>query len=453
MVWIFPIAFTYVVCIITNSWGGWCILSCFSSVIIVLIIGNYYNYYLLSEWFGLDQFSIILILLCFLVLRTRLVCSFKDVKTRENFFDKKRSRVVELVVLISLGRVLFFSLASWIDFYFFFEFSLVPTFWLILKWGYQPERIQAGLYILMYTASASLPLLVGLVMFWLTVGSDNILLFKCLGVGSIWKNFYLVWLFISLGFLVKLPIYFFHGWLPQAHVEAPLAGSILLAGVLLKFGAYGIVRLIWITDRVINSVVLMILCFCLWGGVLAGCICVAQSDLKALIAFTSIAHIAVCMSGVLRIYSLGKLSGVCLFFAHGLSSPLTFALAARNYDSVGTRNVVMRGGVLQIFPLFAFLWIFAAFLNMGLPPSLNFFREIYTIVTLNFFHPAFRIPRFLLVFLSACYSLIFYSWLSHRSISELITPVGGLSCRYIYRGVFLISILFLGVVSLDFVFV
>lgn len=111
---------------------------------------------------GLDEMRLLMIFLSILVIAVRLVRSFKDIKMRKNVGNINRVRAIEIVILISLGRIIFFSVCSIIDFYFFFEFSLVPTFLLILKWGYQPERLQAGMYIMIYTVSASLPLLVGL---------------------------------------------------------------------------------------------------------------------------------------------------------------------------------------------------------------------------------------------------------------------------------------------------
>nr|AKE36667.1 NADH dehydrogenase subunit 4 [Meretrix lamarckii] len=443
----------YLVCCFEFSWGAWCVVSSLFSLVFVLMGSGYYSYYLLSEWFGLDQLSYILVVMCFLVFATSLVSSCKELKFNVFLTERNGVGMVEMVILISLGSIIFFSLSSWMDFYFFFEFSLVPTFWLILKWGYQPERLQAGLYMLMYTVSASLPLLAGLVLFWLKVGSDNMLLSKSLGVVFISHSSSWVWVFISLGFLVKLPIYFFHGWLPKAHVEAPLSGSMLLAGVLLKFGAYGIIRFLWMTQVSMLEVILGVMVFSVWGGLISSCVSVSQTDLKSLIAYSSVGHMAVCLGGILSMYSLGKMGAVCLLFAHGLSSPALFSMAASVYEVVGTRNVVLSKGMLRLFPVFSLCWFLCCIINMSFPPALNFFGEVYCVAGMVWFNWLFSVPSGLMVFLTGCYSLILYNWVNHGAVSECVHAVWGISSRFIYSGLFMVFLLLAGFLGLDFFFV
>lgn len=143
------------------------------------------------------------------------------------------------VLLVVL--VLRFSIKSMLKFYILFELSLVPTFYLIIKWGYQPERLQASLYILLYTICASLPLLVSIIFFLV---NDFNLDIKSISVTREFSYEYFCWsFFLMLAFFVKIPLYFTHLWLPKAHVEAPVAGRIILAGILLKLGSYGLVRI------------------------------------------------------------------------------------------------------------------------------------------------------------------------------------------------------------------
>nr|AKE36680.1 NADH dehydrogenase subunit 4 [Meretrix lamarckii] len=440
----------YLICCFEFSWGAWCVISSLFSLVFGMIDSGYYFYYLLSEWFGLDQFSYLLVVMCILVFASSLVASCKELKFDVYLVGQNVVSMVEMIILISLGSIIFFSLSSWMDFYFFFEFSLVPTFWLILKWGYQPERLQAGLYMLMYTVSASLPLLIGLVLFWLKVGSDNMLLSKSLGVVFISESSSWVWILISLGFLVKLPIYFFHGWLPKAHVEAPLSGSMLLAGVLLKFGAYGIIRFLWMTQVSMLEVILFVMVVSIWGGLISSCICVSQTDLKSLIAYSSIGHMAVCLGGALSMYPLGKMGAVCFLFAHGLCSPALFCMAASNYEVVGTRNVILSKGMLRSFPVFSLCWLLGCIINMGFPPTLNFFGELYCVVSMVWFNWLFSIPCSFMIFLTGCYSLILYSWVNHGVFSEYINATWGVSPRFVYSVVFMTFPLLGGFLMLDF---
>nr|YP_010121804.1 NADH dehydrogenase subunit 4 [Callista chinensis]QRE83911.1 NADH dehydrogenase subunit 4 [Callista chinensis] len=453
MSWFGIILTLYLISCFGFGWGNWCVVACGFSVVMLLLESDYLNYYLVSEWFGMDQLSVLMVVLCFIVLSISLIGSCKDLKLNKDYSDRSGESMVELVILISLGSMVFFCLSTWMDFYFFFEFSLIPTFWLILSWGYQPERLQAGLYMIMYTVAASLPLLIGLVAFWFWVGSDNMLLSKCLSLALITKKSSWVWLCISLGFMVKLPVYFFHGWLPKAHVEAPLSGSMILAGVLLKFGAYGIIRIFWMTQLPMTEVMVMVLAFGVWGGVMSSCVCICQSDLKSLIAYSSIGHMAVSLGGILTMYSLGKTAAVCVLFAHGLCSPCLFALAASVYDVVGTRNVVLSKGILRVFPMFSVVWLMACILNMGFPPSLNFFGELFCVAPMMWLNMWFLIPGGLMVFLSACYCLSLYSWVNHGVMSEMIHPISGISVRYLYMGGYISIVLIGSFLMLDFFFV
>lgn len=325
----------------------------------------------------------------------------------------------------------------------------MPTFFLILKWGYQPERLQAGVLILIYTVSASLPLIVCLLKLWNEKGSDNILLEKI--ITSPYERLpNLIWLVLLLGFLVKLPIYRVHGWLPKAHVEAPLSGSMLLAGILLKFGGYGLVRFVWVFRIKFSEFSLFLIILSLWGGVLTSCLCVCQSDLKSFIAYSSIGHMAIRLGGVIRIYSLGKMSCVCLLFAHGLCSPILFSLSARLYDFIGSRNVLLRKGLLLVFPVFSTFWFIFCVINIGLPPSLNFIREVYCVGRILWLDYVVGIVGGAMCFMAGCYCLIIYSLVNHGNMRKIVKPYYRMSSRYLVSCLFIVFILLVGFIIIDY---
>nr|UJH93163.1 NADH dehydrogenase subunit 4 [Venus verrucosa] len=440
----------YVLCGFGFKLGGWVVLVCALGLIMAESSFLFFYYELVSEWIGMDEMSFLMVVLSMMVMMMSVVSSFKDIKLKKEVGGVNAVSVVEMITIITLGSMVFFSMCSWMDF--FFEFSLIPTLVLILKWGYQPERLQAGVYMMMYTVSGSLPLLVSLLVFWQMTGSDNMLLVKMISGMALFKSNW-VWVFLWMGFLVKLPVYGVHGWLPKAHVEAPLSGSMLLAGILLKFGGYGLIRFMWLTEVSMMESILFLLVVGLWGGVLSSSICICQSDVKSLIAYSSVGHMAMSLGGVLSFYSLGKMSCVCLFFAHGLCSPILFSLAGSTYDFVGSRNVMLSKGMLRSFPIFCSYWFLFCIINMGFPPSLNFLSEVFCVGGLIWTSSIFSVMCGLMCFLTGCYCLVLYSLVNHGLMSELIHPSNPISSRYLYSFIFAMIILMVGFVFVDYFFV
>jgi len=310
-----------------------------------------------------------------------------------------------LVIFLVYLLVLSFSFSSLFLFYVSFELTIVPTFMLILGWGYRVERFQAGMYIFMYTLVASLPFLLLLFNLEFSEGSMNYcyLFFSATkGLGGIW------WLYISLVFLVKLPIFLVHLWLPKAHVEAPLAGSIILAGVLLKLGGYGLIRCMnfCVGDFVYYTGMLCGLG--LIGGVMISFVCIRQVDLKCLVAYSSVAHMGTVLCGILRFLWIGSLGRYLMILSHGICSSGLFCLLNLMYERWGSRSIVLMRGGLICAPVLSFWWFTLCVGNISCPPRFNFICEVLIIMGIASWRYNLLLGLFFLVLIRGVYTTYFF---------------------------------------------
>nr|AEQ93836.1 NADH dehydrogenase subunit 4 [Myosotella myosotis] len=323
-----------------------------------------------------------------------------------------------VILLLSIFLYAAFSTPSVIWFYIFFEASLIPTLFLIIRWGYQPERVQAGTYMILYTVTASMPLLVLLVGHVLFSGSDQFMVLSTLMSTKLGGVF---GFFLFGAFLVKMPIYGGHLWLPKAHVEAPLAGSMLLAGILLKLGGFGLYQMVKIMDVVPFSYNI-IFALCMWGGLLSSLICMRQVDVKAYVAYSSVAHMSVVIVGVLSGTATGLASSSVVMFAHGFSSSALFSLAALTYSKAGTRCLSYMGGYLSAYPVLGLFWFLFCSVNMAAPPTLNLLGEMLVMPTLWSIHFLVLVVGGFLVFFSAAYNMFLYVSVNHGMFSGHASP-------------------------------
>lgn len=217
-----------------------------------------------------------------------------------NYSPRSEWAFVIILLIIILFLYVTFSVNSLLRFYYFFECTLIPIFVLIMGWGYQPERLSASMYMLFYTLFASLPLLISLLRVARERGTRDYQLLALIRV----KIFNPMALFLILAFLVKFPIYYFHLWLPKAHVEAPVSGSIILAGVLLKLGGVGLFMVKVLIDYA--PIIIFIFCVSLIGSGFLAVLILRSSDLKVAIAYSSVVHIRM----VIVVFMGGRLVGV-----------------------------------------------------------------------------------------------------------------------------------------------
>nr|ARB50138.1 NADH dehydrogenase subunit 4 [Eteoneus sigillatus] len=379
------------------------------SLIIMFFLLMYYNmgifFSSVSYFMGMDFISWGFVILTNWIIMLMILSSYKV------SFTNKSKEFVFMNFFLLLFLFFSFMSSSFFMYYIFFEASLIPTLFLIFGWGYQPERLTAGFYFIFYTLFASLPLLLGIFYMLSEEGSS---FYWLIGFGS---NFYIFLSFV-LAFLIKMPLFMFHLWLPKAHVEAPISGSMILAGILLKLGGYGLIRVSLFLYNYFYLYGFYIISLSLLGSFICGLICCVQLDMKVLVAYSSVCHMALSIMGIYSMTWFGVMGSFILMLAHGLCSSGLFCLVNIIYERSGSRSILLNKGYLIFMPSMCLFWFLLCSNNMGSPLSLNLFGEIMLIISLMGWSLSCILFLMFSSFLACVYSMYLFSFVNHGMSSN-----------------------------------
>jgi len=324
--------------------------------------------------FGIDSLNLWLYGLSALLGLTCVLISWEAIQERPASF-------YSLLLLLIAGLLGAFTARDLLLFYIFFEFTLIPLFFLIGVWGSE-ERAYAAMKFLLFTLAGSLLTLLGLLTIVLhhyhQTGLVTFSIAK-LTAGPAMPFVLQCWVFAALfaGFAVKVPLFPLHTWLPLAHTQAPAAGSVLLAGVLLKIGTYAFLRFNLPMTPAATAFFLPALLWLSVAGIVYGAlVALAQSDMKKLIAYSSVSHLGFCMLGLFALTPLGVQGGVLQAINHGLSTGGLFAIVGMIYERYHTREISALGGLARRTPWLAFFMLLFTFSSIGLPGLNGFAGEI-----------------------------------------------------------------------------
>src|SRR5579872_81802 len=336
---------------------------------------------------GVDGLSLWLVGLSALLMIPSVLVSWEAVRDRAAPF-------YALMLVLEAGLIGVFAAQDIILFYVFFEFTLIPLFFMVGIWGGHDRRFAARRFFI-YTLAGSLLTFLGLLFivlayWWLSPGHELTFSIPTLTEGisrlthtdpaarAYWSDVSL-WVFLALfaGFAIKVPLFPFHTWLPLAHVEAPTAGSVLLAGVLLKIGSYGFLRFAlplvpaacWAHFHIVSILAVIGI---IYGALLA----LAQDDIKKLVAYSSVSHMGFCLLGLFALNAAGITGGLLQMVNHGLSTGALFAMVGMLYERYHTRDIEAYGGMARRFPVLAFFLGVVAFSSIGLPGLNGFTGEV-----------------------------------------------------------------------------
>lgn len=362
---------------------------------------------------GIDGISLYFVLLTTFISPICLLSNWDNLK-----FGYKYYFIAFLLMETMLIAV--FVVLDLMLFYIFFEAVLIPMFLVVGIWGGSITRIRAAFLLFLYTLAGSLFMLLAIMVIYYNVGSTD---FTIISLSEIsFESQKILWLAFFLAFAVKTPLLPFHIWLPRAHAEAPLAGSILLAGLFLKLATYGYLRvLINFMPDATNYFSPLVQTIAIVTLIYASLATIRQVDFKRLVAYSSVAHMAIVVLGLFSNTLIGIEGAISLSIAHGLISPAMFTLVGGVlYDAHHTRIIRYYRGMVVYAPIFAVLFFLATIRNMGIPLSLNWSSEFLALSGIFQRAPIVGVLASTGIVLSACYSIFLFNRINFGAYSQYL---------------------------------
>ena len=360
--------------------------------------------------FSIDGISSLLIYLSIILTIICIIISFNTI----NFLFK------EFLIFLNLNLILLilvFSIFDLLIFYIFFESILIPIFLMIGIWGSRNTKIKAAFYFFFFTLIGSLIMLIGLFKIYQLFGTTN--LESLISISLPCSIQYLLFISFFLSFSVKIPMIPFHIWLPQAHVEAPVAGSVLLAGILLKLGGYGFIRFFFplFPNAILffSPFIIILSCIAIIYGALSTC---RQSDIKRLIAYSSVSHMGFVVISIFNYSIEGLISSIIIMIAHGLSSSGLFIGSSILYWRFHSRIIKYNKGLAYSMPIFSSIIFILILGNISFPLTINFIGEFISILSASRYSLFIGILMSIGAFIGIIYSFLLFNKIFFGSHSK-----------------------------------
>ncbi len=376
---------------------------------------NWLPQYGVSYYLGIDGFSLLLILLATLLTPICVLATWNDVKNRVKEF------MICLLFMLA-GMIGVFASLDIFLFYVFWELQLIPMYLLIGVWGNPARRVYAAIKFFLYTMFGSLLMLVAILVLYFYNGKvTGNYTFDLLSLYGLQVPFHMqFWMFLAfaIAFAIKVPMFPFHTWLPDAHTEAPTVGSVILAAVLLKMGTYGFLRFnMPLFPEAAHYFVPLFCILAVIGIVYGALVSMVQPDIKRLIAFSSVSHLGFVMLGLFAFNMQGVQGGVIQMINHGLSTGALFLIVGCVYERRHTRLISEFGGLSNVMPIFATIFMIVALSSIGLPGLNGFVGEFLILLGAFQVNKLYAAISATGVIFAACYML----WMFQRVMFGKVT--------------------------------